>query len=101
MAEQPISSTPFDDLHQHKDTPEETLALALAHCQMDDPFAEVLIIYNTKSGKSGSYDSGLTLAESGFLCDLFKHWLINGALGALMGAKADVIEKAVTGEEEP
>lgn len=92
-----VSPSELQD-HQHHDTPKDALVRALAECEIKG-MDEVLIIYNTEDGKSGSFDSNLTAAEAGFLCDLFKHWLINSCLGALQGGKAEAIEKAVTGEE--
>lgn len=91
---------PESDEHQHSTTPKDALLDALAECEVTDPFKDILIIYNTKSGRSGSFDSGLTLNEGNMLCDLYKAWLINGALGVIMGSKADAVMKSFTGEEE-
>lgn len=84
--------------HEHYDTPKDAILNALAQCEVAG-FDEVLIIYNTKDGKSGSYDSGLTASEAGMLCDLFKHWLLNCITGTLQGKKAEVVEQAIFGEE--
>lgn len=73
------------DDHVHKDTPKDALLSALAESEAVDPFKEVLVIYNTRSGKSGSFDSGLTSAEAGYLCFLFLMWTVNGNLGVVMG----------------
>jgi hypothetical protein len=74
-----------DDLHQHKDTPKDALLSALAESEAVDPFKEVLVVYNTRSGKSGSFDSGLTSSEAGYLCLLFLIWTANANMGVVMG----------------
>lgn len=71
--------------HVHKDTPKDALLSALAECEAVDEFKEVLVIYNTRSGKSGSFDSGLNSAEAGYLCFLFLMWSANNTLGVVMG----------------
>lgn len=74
-----------DDFHAHKESPKDALLSALAECEAVDPFKEVLIIYNTESGRSGSFDSGLNSAEAGYLCFLFLIWTANCNLGVVMG----------------
>ena len=71
--------------HEHKDTPRDALMAALATCEVEDKFKDVLIIYNTESGASGSYDSGLTMAEAGYLAFLFMLWQGNCGMGVVMG----------------
>lgn len=86
--------------HEHKDSPFDALMSALAECQAVDKFKDVLIIYNTESGKSGSFDSGLTSAEAGYLCFLFLMWTANCNLGVVMGnVKRDLF--AHVGFEDP
>jgi len=73
------------ETHEHKQTPKDALLEALANCEVGDKFKDVLIIWNTDSGKSGSCDSGLTSSEAGYLCFLFLIWTANANLGVVMG----------------
>lgn len=92
---------PNSDTHdaRHYRRPSEALLDAAAQCEAVG-FEEVLVIYNTKDGKSGSFDSGLTASESGFLCDLFKAWLVNGCIGVLQGELAEAVRKAILEQGE-
>lgn len=73
---------------------------ALAESEAVDPFKEVLIIYNTRSGESGSFDSGLNSSEAGYLCFLFLIWLTSCDLGVVLGATKRALFSHV-GFEDP
>ncbi len=89
-----------EDLHQHKHTPEEALACAIGEAtMMDDPFVDVVVIYKRKSGKFGSFDSDMEPPHVGYLCDLFKQWMLNESLGVIMGDQAEAIKNAVLDDQ--
>ena len=98
LGSEPLPNTSGQHSHGHSRTPLEAILDAAAQCEAAG-FDEVLIIYNTRDGKSGSYDSGLTASETGFLCDLFKAWLIGSNLNVLQGQKAADIENIVFNRE--
>lgn len=59
-------------------TVEEVLKEALSRASEMD---KVLILYEGKDGcKAGSLDNGLTLADSLYLVEIFKHWMLGHAL---------------------
>lgn len=65
----------------HHATPHDALIKALEHVE---EIEGVLIIYSGKEdGKAGSFDSDLTIADSLYLIELFKFWLMRAVLGDL------------------
>ena len=62
----------------HDATAEECLQEALKSAS---GMKKVLVIYEMEDGTLSSADNGVTLAESVYLIEIFKHWLLKSALG--------------------
>lgn len=90
-----------DELHQHKETPKDALLDALATCEIGDDWSEVVIIFRTKSGRTGNYDSGLTVAEAGWLTEQFQIWMACAGIGVVMGNLKESLFEHVGFEESP
>lgn len=60
---------------EHHDSPHDALIKALERVE---DMESVLIIYEAKPGlPAGSFDSSLTVERAGWLCDIFKYWLLS------------------------
>ena len=59
------------------DTAEECLKKAL---ELAPDMRKVLVLYELHD-TAGSMDNGLTLAECLYIIEIFKHWMLQSALG--------------------
>jgi len=63
----------------HEDTAQECLQKAL---KMAPDMRKVLVLYELESDEvAGSLDNGMTLAESIYLIEVFKHWMLKNITG--------------------